>query len=433
MPLIENHVLDEIRSKIRLSDLIGKDVKLSKHGAEFKGLSPFQDEKTPSFTVNDGKQFWHCFSSKRHGDHFQWLQDYKGMAFRDAVKALAQEAMVTLPEARSGSTVKPTDRADAMAACAAAAAYWQAQLRSQSEGRAARTYLESRGVPVDLAAALGLGWAPRSSRGLIHAMRKQGVGRKAMMDAGLLSLAENGTGFFRERVMFPIKDMHSVIIGFGGRRIRTVEEDGPKYLNSRETVLFKKREALYGIDVAMPEAVRRGRLVIVEGYMDAIAMWRAGITETVAAQGSTIDFTAIRRLMPKLVERVILFDSDRAGQAACDRMLDSALVDAAPGCVTKFAELAGGEDPDGYLRSHTVSELAAVLDRASGLEESLWRRTLARGGGDLGPEGRSAVVRELIRCTETIVHSETKAWFHTMLAARVVREFGPRRRLEEEL
>ncbi|GLS18047.1 hypothetical protein GCM10007874_10630 [Labrys miyagiensis] len=430
---IDTRILDDIRSRIRLSDLIGNDVKLARYGTEFRGLSPFQDENTPSFTVNDTKGFWHCFSSKKHGDHFQWLQDYKGMAFRDAVKALADVARIALPEPTAVSTGRLPCRAAASAACAAAASYWRGQLSAQVEGRAARDYLAGRGLDQAEVSALGLGWAPHSSRGLFEALRKKGVGRKAMSDAGLLSLVHDGAGFFRERIIFPITDQRGTVIGFGGRRIGVGTGDGPKYLNSRETVLFKKREALYGLDVAMPAAARRGRIIVVEGYTDRIAMARAGFAETIAVQGSTVDFAVLRRLLPKVAQRVILFDGDRAGKAAYDRMIDHALLDAAPGCVTKFANLTTGEDPDSYLKGHGSAEMETIIAGAIGLEEALWRRTIARCGGDLGPEGRSAVVGELIRCADMIVHSETKAWFHTTLASRVVSEFGARRHLREVL
>jgi len=264
-------------------------------------------------------------------------------------------------------------------------------------------------------------------------MKRLGFSRDVLASAGLLAREGQGGGLFWGRVMFPIKNARGQAIGFGGRHIVDVKEGAPKYLNTPETEIFRKREALYGIDVALPAASRLGQMIVVEGYLDRIAMSRHGYHNTIAAQGSSIDFSTIRRLMPIATEKIILFDGDRAGQIAHDRIVDAALVDAAPDSATRFAKLGGGHDPDSFLLENGRAEMDTLLGAAIPLEEALWQRTTRRVGRDGGPEARSAIVEELIRSAETIAHAETREWFHTVLADRVDREFGPRRRLQDLL
>lgn len=428
--LFPAEVLGEIKHRIRLSDLIGRDVKLRPSGREFKGLSPFNEEKTPSFTVDDHKGVFYCFSSKKHGDAFQWLVFTKSVSFPEAVRILAEMTGVALPA--TPTSQRNDDRATLVRACTLAASYWRDQLQSTEDGRPAREYLSQRGVSVEVAETYKLGWAPRSTFGMISTLKRAGVSENTMRQAGLLA-SDSKAGFFRNRLMIPITNLQGRHIGFGGRDVLGENPSSPKYLNSRETAIFRKREAFYALDAALRPATRAGRLIVVEGYFDTIAMREFGFQEAIGAQGTAVDLGCLRHLVPNIVEHVFLLDGDRAGQGGHDRIIDAALCEAGPASVTKFARLQGGDDPDEFLRRQGRDTMETLLSQATSLEAALWSSVLARWQRDRGPEARSAVIGELIKRIQGIRHEETRQWFHTSLAIRIEQEFGIKRRLEDIL
>ena len=270
--------LDELRARTTLSAVIAPSVKLIRAGREFKACCPFHNEKTPSFTVNDDKGFYHCFGCGAHGDAIRFLTDQRGMPFMDAVKELAAKAGMDVP-APDPRAKEQADRTASLTDIMAQVTAWFTEQLNGLPGVQAREYLNRRGIDAATAQRFGLGFAPDSRSGLKRALDK--LGEDKLIETGMLIQPDEGDSYdrFRGRLMIPIRDPRGRVIGFGGR----IMGDGePKYLNSPQTILFDKGRTLYNLDRAGPASRTAGRLIVVEGYMDVIALDRAGIAEAVA-------------------------------------------------------------------------------------------------------------------------------------------------------
>ncbi|MBB5661049.1 DNA primase [Brevundimonas halotolerans] len=358
----DERFIEELKSRLRPSDVIGRTVKLKRQGREFAGLSPFTKEKSPSFFVNDEKGFFHDFSSGKHGDIISFLQETERLSFVEAVERLANEAGMALPAPDPQAAAREQRRTTLFDWTELAMKWFSANLR-RSVGASTREYLKKRGLPEDQWERFGLGYAPNDRDGLKTALIQKGATPGDLVEAGLLIAPEGGGApydRFRDRLIFPILDDRGRVVSFGGRAMNP--DDRAKYLNGPESPLFHKGATLYG----MPEArkllgtSKQASLVVVEGYMDVIACQRAGIP-AVAPMGTALTEEQMARLWRVTPEPVLCFDGDAAGQRAAGRAVERALPLLKPGRSFRFSILPAGQDPDDIMREQGQSRLRDLL------------------------------------------------------------------------
>jgi DNA primase len=405
--------LDELRSRITLSSVIGRHVKVQRAGREFKACCPFHNEKTPSFTINDDKGFYHCFGCGAHGDAIRFMTDHQGLGFMDAVKELAAEAGMTLPAPDPRAAQAAQERASLHDVCQAAQDWFVTQLHSAA-GEQARAYLKARGLTTETIARFGIGFAPESRTGIKSALGS--IDEDLMIEAGLLIKVDDKTPYdrFRGRIMIPIRDPRGRVIAFGGRILGAGE---PKYLNSPDTPLFDKGRTLYNLHIAAPASRQSGRMVVVEGYMDVIALAQAGFGECVAPLGTALTEHQIERLW-KMVDRPLLcFDGDSAGQKAAMRAAARALPLLKPGMSLGFVSLPAGQDPDDLVRASGPSAFTACIERATGLLEHLWTHEL-NAAPLTSPEARAGFKARLNAHADTIADGDIKALYRREIGQR---------------
>ena len=387
------HFLDEIRARVPLEGAIAKRVRLQRRGRESIGLCPFHKEKTPSFTVNEDKGFFHCFGCGAHGDVIGFVMRDEGLAFPEAIERLAGDAGLALPARDAHAEAREQERLSLYAVVETAAAWFEAELAGP-RGAAARHYLDGRGVNEETRARFRLGFAPEGRQGLRSALAGGGVPAAMMLEAGLVVAPEDGGApydRFRARVIFPICDQRGRVVAFGGRALG---EGQPKYLNSPETPLFSKGALLYGQHLAAPAARKAGRAIAVEGYMDVIALHRAGIAEAVAPLGTALTEEQLEMLWRLADDPVLCFDGDEAGIRAAARAVDRALPRINAGRSLRFALLPAGQDPDTMVRDHGRQAMAEIVEAAIPLSQQLWKATA--GGRVLDtPEARARVGKQL--------------------------------------
>ena len=396
----DERFLDEIKSRLRLSDVIGRTVKLRRQGREFAGLSPFTKEKTPSFYVNDEKGFYHCFSSDKHGDLISFLQETERLSFPEAVERLAAEAGVPMPAQDARSVEEDKRRSTLQDWLEAASAWFEGELKRPS-GQAARAYLEKRKLPVDDWKRFRLGYAPSGRTALKDYLVSKGAKPAELVQAGLLIQPEDGGSpydRFRDRIIFPITDMRGRVISFGGRALDP--EAKAKYLNGPETDLFNKSQVLYGLYDARKLLGAGGAggadapLVVVEGYMDVIACQRAGVAG-VAGMGTALTEEQMALMWRFHPEPTLCFDGDAAGQRAVARAIERALPHLKPGKSLKFAIVSGGKDPDDVLREQGPAALKAQLAETTAFSAALF--ALQRDAEPLDTPERRASLKARLR------------------------------------
>jgi DNA primase len=408
-------LLDEIRSRLPVSRIVERRVKLKRAGREYIGLSPFKTERTPSFTVNDQKGFYHCFASGEHGDIFKFLMTAEGLTFPEAVERLAAEAGVALPAPAAGDETKAAYEMRLHGVLEEACLFFQSALRG-SGGNAAKAYLDGRGVQLSDVDAFRLGYAPDSRSNLKTHLAQKGFLPSEMQDAGLIIHGDDIAvpyDRFRGRLIFPILDAKRRVIAFGGRALHPDQQ--PKYLNSPETALFHKGHVLFNLAAAR-EAARAAKAVIVaEGYLDVIALARSGFENAVAPLGTALTPDQLRLLWTMAPMPVLCFDGDAAGKKAAHRALDTALPYLEPGRSLQFAFLPEGRDPDDMVRGGEREALAKLLLNPLPLIEVLWSRELARH--PLGtPEQRASLEARLMELAGHIEHKSLK--YHYISAFR---------------
>ena len=344
-------VLEEIRTRLPVSAVVGKRVRLKKAGREWKGLSPFNAEKTPSFYVNDQKQFYHCFSSGKHGDIFTFLMETEGLSFPEAVERLAAEAGVPLPKLSHEDRAEEVKRKSLYDVMELAAEFFEHSLQGRF-GAKARDYLAGRSLSRDTQQRFRIGYAPPERYALRDHLAGKDVSIDMMVEAGLLYSGEDVKipyDRFRDRVMFPICDMRGRVVAFGGR---AMSADVPaKYLNSPDTPLFNKGRLLYNYHHARQPAHDRGTVIAVEGYVDVISLAVAGFPNAVAPLGTALTEDQLALLWRMAEEPILCFDGDKAGRRAAYRALDTALPNLAAGKSLRFAILPEGQDPDDLARA----------------------------------------------------------------------------------
>lgn len=397
--------VDHLRASVRLSDVVGRRVTLKHKGREYGGLCPFHNEKTPSFTVNDEKGFFHCFGCGAHGDAIEFIKRYERMPYPEAIETLARESGVPLPERSAQAQQQYNYEELILKACEEATQWFEQQLRSTG-GVAARQYIEKRRLTPATVQQFRLGYAPDNRDALKRALLEKGFSEKLLLDAGLIVHSESGSSYdrFRARLMFPIRNVTGKVVAFGGRLIAANPDEAarlPKYLNSAETPVFKKRSQLYNLDQAARAARQEGELLLVEGYMDVIACVQAGIQHTVAALGTAFTEEHAQLLWHYVDTPNLCLDGDAAGKRAMLKAAELVLPMLKPGKSLKFSLLAKGEDPDSYIQSHGAAAFHAKLQEAKGLHEVLWNVYSAQHRSD-NPTIRANLEKRLSTLTQHI-------------------------------
>jgi DNA primase len=434
--------LDELRMRTTLSAVIGRTLRLTKAGREFKACCPFHNEKTPSFYVNDEKGFYHCFGCEAHGDAIRWLTDQRGMPFMDAVKELAAEAGMEVPAPDPRAAQRAEKRASLHDVTAAAQEWFEGNLRG-ANGAQARQYLGRRGFSDATIREFGFGYAPEDRQALKRALSR--FEEPMLIEAGMRIRikdpgSRSGAGKepydrFRGRLMLPIHDTRGRVIAFGGRILDSeANPKAPKYLNSPDTPLFDKGRTLYNLHRAATAARQSGRIIVVEGYMDAIALANAGIGEAVAPLGTALTENQIELLWRQVERPILCFDGDNAGQRAAMRAISRVLPMLRPGHSLSIVRLPAGLDPDDLLREQGVGALEDLLARPASLLDTLWEFEKASAPLE-SPEEKAGLKARLLDHVDSIQHPDIRALYKRELLERFSafafpprppREFRPR-------
>lgn len=415
--------LDDIRARLPVSEVVGARVKLKRQGREWRGLSPFQSEKTPSFYVNDQKGFYHDFSSGKHGDAFSFLMETEGLSFPEAVERLAALAGLPMPVQSEESFEHEKKRASLGEVLELAAAWFEAQLQERAGARA-RGYLADRGLTPAIQKDFRIGYAPGEKYALRDYLAGKGASVETMIEAGLLIHGEDIAvpyDRFRDRVMFPICDRSGRVIAFGGRAMDKNAQ--AKYLNSPETTLFHKGSCLYNHHRARKAAHDAGTVIAVEGYVDVISMSVAGFPQTVAPLGTALTPDQCELLWKMSEEPILCFDGDKAGRKAAYRALDTALPLIQPGKTLRFALLPEGQDPDDLARSGGGPAIAAVLAAAKPFVDLLWTRETEDAPIDT-PERRAALERRIFGLIKDISDEGLRRHYSDAFRERFQSLFG---------
>jgi DNA primase len=414
--------LDELRARITLSALIGRTVKVTKAGREFKACCPFHNEKSPSFTINDEKGFYHCFGCSAHGDAIRWMTDQRGLSFMDAIKELAAEAGMEVP-APDPKAAQRAEKANNLYDVMTAAQEWFVTQLLGVEGAAARGYLKQRGFTEQTIRDFGFGLAPDNRTGLKTALKQ--FGDPMLIEAGLLISVDGKAPYdrFRGRLMIPIRDPRGRVIAFGGR---ILGEGEPKYLNSPDTPLFDKGRTLYNLDKCSPASRQTGRVIVVEGYMDVIAIAQAGFADAVAPLGTALTEQQIQMLWRMTEKPLLCFDGDAAGQKAAMRAALRALPLLKPGHSLQFVTLPEGKDPDDLVKASGAAALTTLLEASQPLVERLWRAEVSAGPLDT-PEDRAGLKQRLGAHMANITDVEIRRHYANAFRERYDDLFAPRR------
>lgn len=412
--------LDELRARLSLSDIVGRKVQLKRRsGAEYAGLCPFHNEKTPSFTVNDKKGFFYCFGCHEKGSAIDFVMKTEGLAFPEAVEKLAREVNLPVPRATPAERERVERAATLQQVVELAARWFQTQLRLPV-GRQGLDYLRGRGLGDQTIDDFRLGFAPDSRDGLIAALKRENVPIEKIVEAGLAIQPEDRRepyDRFRGRVMFVINDRRGRAIAFGGRVMGAGE---PKYLNSPETPLFHKGANLYCLDRARQAVTKDQPVIVAEGYMDVIALHGAGFTGAVAPLGTALTEGQIGELWKLADEPYLCFDGDNAGRRAASRAAERALPLLRPGKSLRFLTLPAGEDPDSLIRTRGPDAISRTLETARPLSDIVWEMETAGRTTDT-PERRASLQRALEDKVGSIADPVVRDYYRTEMRSRLNR------------
>lgn len=405
--------LDELRMRLPVSEIVGRRVRLTKAGREYKGLCPFHGEKSPSFYVNDAKQFYHCFGCGAHGDVITFMMSHDKLSFPEAIETLAGLAGMEVPKADPQTRQRYEKEKSLGDLLDQATKFFQAQLHTPT-GREARGYLLERGLSEDAISRFRLGYAPTDAQALPKALKTEGYAEADMLAVGLLKQGDDGRtySFFRNRVIFPVGDRRGNVVAFGAR---LMSGEGPKYINSPDHPLFHKGKLLYGLSRARAAAAEGQPLIVVEGYMDVIALAESGYRGAVAPLGTALteeQMLQLWKLQPRLEDRdpsrdyspILCFDGDAAGQRAANRAIDRALPLISAAQTLRIAFMPTGEDPDSLIRRNGKGAMQNVLDQAKPLADMLWEQALA--GRRLHTPEDKAALRAVLRGTLSRIADE---------------------------
>lgn len=419
---------DELRAKISIVDVVGAKIKLVRKGREYQACCPFHNEKTPSFTVNEAKGFYHCFGCGAHGDIIKFEMEANGLSFIDAVEKLAHKIGLQVPRFSQENKEQAEKRATAYDIMEMAAKYFEKILRLP-EGREGLNYLYGRGFGDDIISRFRLGFAPNNN-GLKALLKSRGIEEKEMSELGLIAVPEDGRpshDFFRNRVMIPIFDKRGKVIAFGGR---VMDKSQPKYLNSPETPIFNKRRILYNYNYARDLGYEAKRLIICEGYMDVIAMDKYGVGYAVAPLGTALTEEQIQEAWKVVPEPICCFDGDAAGVRAAIRSIDRVLPLLKPGYSLQYAFLPDKMDPDEFLKAKGKDEFIKTVTSTTPLKDLLWRKTLEGKVTDT-PEQKALIEKE-IKAEIALIKDETvKAYYVREMKSKVYAELAGGQPIEQ--
>lgn len=405
--MLDKRFIDELRGRLTLSDIIGRQLKLTRAGREFKACCPFHGEKTPSFYVNDAKGFFHCFGCGVHGDVVSFRMKHDNVTFMEAVESLAAEAGLEVPKPDPVSAQKFDEMQHFLQIMERVAKWFEAQLQSGQNGFALR-YLKDRGLSDETIAQFRLGYAPNNWDALRETLLAEGIKASDLIALGILKQstredkADKPYSFFRGRVMFPVTDTRGRVIAFGGRHLdaafagQTLTEKPPKYINSSESPLFNKSAVLYSLARARAQVGPNAPLILVEGYMDVIALVQAGFTTAVAPLGTALTEEHAQlawKISPPEAPPLLCFDGDNAGQSAAHRAIDRLLPHFTAQRSVRVVFMPKGEDPDSLIRAKGPEALKALFAQSLGVFDTLWQKELAQGPDS--PEGRAALQARL--------------------------------------
>lgn len=419
--------LDELRERLTLSEVIGKRIRVTRAGREYKACCPFHNEKTPSFTINDQKGFFHCFGCGAHGDVVGFVMRHDNLSFPEAVAFLASAAGLEVPETSAEDRQKAEKQKTLYDLVERACKWFENQLR-ETHGRGARSYLAGRGLSDDAMARFRLGFSPGDRHALPRLLKAEGFPDDDIVAAGLAKRPDDGGAiysFFRNRVMFPVADRRGRVVAFGGR---ILDGDGPKYVNTTETPLFHKGALLYGLSRARQAAADGQPVIVAEGYMDVIALAEAGFAAAVAPLGTALTENQIQelwRLIPRdIKEPYLCFDGDGAGRRAAWRAVERILPHLGPGKSAKVAFLPEGEDPDSLIRAGGAKAMTAVLEAAIPLSEALWRMENEDRRIDT-PETKAALHAALDARVRTIADPIVRDLYRADMGRRLAESLSP--------
>ncbi|MFN2100769.1 DNA primase [Altererythrobacter sp. MF3-039] len=407
--------LDELRARVTLSSVIMRTTKLQRAGREWKACCPFHNEKTPSFTVSDEKGFYHCFGCGAHGDVIRWMTDQRGLEFMDAVKELAAEAGMDVPRPDPVAAQQAERRASLVDVTEAAQKWFVQNLHGEA-GQHAADYLRSRGFKKRIVEQFGFGYAPDSKVALKGALSD--FDEQMLVESGMQISVDDKAPYdrFRDRLMLPIQDTRGRVIAFGGRILES--RDGvAKYLNSPDTPLFDKGRTLYNLHRAGPVSRQSDRMIVVEGYMDVIALANAGIEDAVAPLGTALTEMQIELLWRMVDAPILCFDGDNAGQRAAMRAITRALPMLRPGKSLQIVRLPAGMDPDDLINERGPAAMADLLQRSSSLLETLW--LFERDAQVLEtPEDKAGLKARLLAHVDTIENQDIRSLYRRDLLDR---------------
>lgn len=416
--------LDEIRNRIPVSDVVGRKVRLTRKGREHTGLCPFHNEKTPSFTVNDDKGFYHCFGCGAHGDVINFTLETEGLSFPETVERLAGQAGLQMPERTEYDAQKAKVKKTLYDLMEAVTHWFESQLMAEI-GREGRDYIQKRGLTKETVKKFRLGFSPNSRNALKDAMlARPEYTEEMLIEAGMLIKPDDdGDSYdrFRGRIMFPITDRQGRVVAFGGRAMSANAK--AKYLNSPETPLFHKGRLLYNLSGARKAAFEKGRLLVAEGYMDVIALAQAGFPEGVAPLGTAVTEDQIREMWRLAPEPMMCFDGDKAGQRAALRVVDRALPLIKPGHSLKFVYMPDGEDPDSFVAGQGARAFEQLLGDAAPLANVLWLELI--NGVDVStPEQRAGLEQKIARTLSEIKDEKIQGYYENDFGKRLKNLFG---------
>lgn len=416
--------LDELRARVTLSGMIGRTTRIQKSGREWKACCPFHNEKTPSFTINDEKGFYHCFGCGAHGDVIRWMTDQRGLQFMDAIKELAAEAGMEVP-APDPRAAQAAEKRDTLHDVMQAAQDWLVAQLHAPGGAIARDYLERRGIKPLTAEQFGFGYAPEDRQAMKAALSR--FPEEMLIEAGLRIAVDGKEPYdrFRGRLMLPIRDARGRAIAFGGRILED-REGAPKYLNSPDTPLFDKGRTLYNLNRAAPASRKSGRLIVVEGYMDVVALAAAGIEECVAPMGTALTEQQIELLWRQVESPILCFDGDAAGQRAAMRAIGRALPMLRPAHSLRIVTLPQGLDPDDLVRRDGAGAMESLLKNSRSLIDALW--LAERDAAPLAtPEDKAGLKARLLAHVDAIGDQDIRSLYRRELLDKFsVFAFPPR-------
>lgn len=410
--------LDDLKGRITLSDLVGRKVKLVRAGREFTGLCPFHNEKSPSFTVNDQKEFYHCFGCGSHGGAIDFVMGTEGVEFPEAVERLAGEAGIDLPQYTREDIEKQKERSTLYDVMEAVTGWFESQLKAQV-GADALQYVNSRGLKPATVKQFRMGYAPNRRDGLKSALLARDFSEEQLIETGMLIKPDDGRESydrFRNRLMFPITDKRGNVIAFGGRALD--KDAKAKYLNSPETTLFHKGYNLYNLPDARKAAYENSTILVVEGYMDVIALAQFGIAYAVAPLGTALTEDQMKLLWKMADEPVLSFDGDNAGRRAATRAAERSLPLLMAGKSLRFVLLPAGEDPDTLVQKEGRKAMEVLIDKASPLVDTLWKHLLE--GADIStPERRAGLENKVFTALADIADEKVKKLYMSEFGGRL--------------